>query len=207
MEASPLWRWLRIFGLAIAFVFLLGTTAGFTIAWLKRGDGLDLGQTATLVAIGIGLLGCGWLLVRQVQAGRSEYPLTSTERLNRKLTVASGALGGAIALILGFAGSRGAAGGDVFSNAPIAPTVAILLILMMGVLLPAITVYWHRIIDEQEAAAYKSGALVGLYVYAIGTPVWWLAWRGGFVPAPNAFIIYFATIFALGGVWIWKKYR
>jgi hypothetical protein len=33
------------------------------------------------------------------------------------------------------------------------------------------------------------------------------AWRGGFVPEPNGFIIYYATITTLSLVWAWKKYR
>ena len=51
------------------------------------------------------------------------------------------------------------------------------------ILLPlpgCISLYWHlHVADEQEAAAYSRGALLGIYVFWIGAPVWWLLWRGG----------------------------
>jgi hypothetical protein len=96
----------------------------------------------------------------------------------------------------------------LLSNEPLQPTVAIVLLVLMGVVLPIISYVWHRsAVDEQEVAAYKDGALWGLNVFMLGTPIWWIAWRGGFVPAPDMIFIYFATVFVMGAVWMWKKYR
>ena len=152
------------------------------------------------------LLGTGFLLVRQLKAQTGEDPLTHKERLNRNLLIVSGLLGGATSLAMAFAVEGGLESGAL-SNEPLPPVVAVLLILVLGVLVPVISFFWHRIIDEQEADAYKTGAVYAFYVFGIGAPVWWLAWRGGFVPPPDGFIIYFATVFTLGAVWLWKKYR
>jgi hypothetical protein len=93
------------------------------------------------------------------------------------------------------------------SNAPLPPGFALALVLIIGVLLPAVSIYWHRhATDEVEADAYKVGALYALNVYMIGAPVWWLLWRGGLAPAPDGTIIYFGIVATMGVIWIRKKY-
>jgi drug/metabolite transporter (DMT)-like permease len=149
-------------------------------------------------------LGCGLLLVREVRQVGGD-PLTRQERLNRNLQIIAGLLGFVLALTIDLIG--GSAEDGALSSDPLPPTAAILLILVLGVLVPAISIYWHRIIDEQEADASKTGALFAFYFFGIGAPLWWLAWRGGFAPPPNGFTIYFATMTVMGVVWLWKKYR
>jgi len=199
---STLWRRVRITALIVVLLFLSMMALGFTVAKLRHGYGLTTTNVIEITLVALAMLGCGWLLVRQVRAPTGEDPLTRQERLNRNVSVASGVVGFALVVAMSLAdGGKGA-----FSNDPLPPAAAILLILVTGVLVPAISLYWHRIIDEQEADATKTGALGALYVFAIGAPVWWLAWRGGFVPPPDGFIIYFATLTVVGAVWLWKKY-
>ena len=200
------WRPLRIVALSTVLVGLSGGALGYSVAVMRHED---FPTTTHLIAIGLfalALLGCGWLLVRQIRAPTGEDPLTRQERLNRNLLVISALVGVVIALVMSLAEVE--SGGDGFlSNDPLPPVVAILLILVTGLLVPAISIYWQRIIDEQEADATKTGALFALYTYAIGAPVWWLAWRGGFVAPPDGFIIYFATMIVMCAIWLWKKYR
>ena len=203
--ASRFGRSARIAGLTAALLFLVAVGIGFT-AGAARHDGFSRTDVIVLGSIMLLLLGAGFLLVRQLKSQTGEDPLTPKERTNRNLLIVSGLLGGATSLALAFAVEGGLERGAL-SNAPLPPGVAILLILVIGVLVPALSLYWHRVIDEQEADAYKTGAVYAFYVFGIGAPVWWLAWRGGFVPAPNGFVIYFATVFILGVVWLWKKYR
>ena len=40
--ASPVWRWLRIVGLSLVAVFLVGVASGFVAAHVERGGGIDL---------------------------------------------------------------------------------------------------------------------------------------------------------------------
>lgn len=205
--ARRLWRWLRLAGLALATIFLFGIAAGFSAAHFERHDGISTRFVAILGAVALAIIGCGWLLVRELRASTGEEPLLPGERMNRNILFGSGILGGVIAIVLMLAGGGPAEGGGILSNEPLPSGVALMLVLVIGLVLPAISIYWQRIVDEQEADAYKTGALYGLYVYMIGAPVWWLLWRGGLAPAPNGFLIYFATIFVVGGVWVWKKYR
>lgn len=203
--ASRFGRSARIAGLTAVLLFLVAVGIGFT-AGATQHAGLSRTDVIVLGSIALMLLGTGFLLVRQLKSQTSEDPLTSQERLNRNLVIVSGLIGGATSLALAFAVDGGLERGAL-SNEPLPRGVAVLLIVVIGVLVPALSLYWHRVIDEQEADAYKTGAVYAFYVFGIGTPVWWLAWRGGFVPPPNGFIIYFATVLILGVVWLWKKYR
>ncbi|MFN3726058.1 MAG: hypothetical protein ACK4SZ_07105 [Allosphingosinicella sp.] len=206
--ASRFWRWLRIVGLSLVAVFLVGVAGGFAAAHLERGEGLGLVAIAFLAADALLLAGCVWLIVRDVRRPTGEEPLTKKERLNRNLLIGSGALGGVMGVLVMLASNQDLAKASVFSDAPLPAGVALLMVLVLGLVVPAISIYWHRsAVDEQEADAYKTGALWGMYVFMIGAPLWWFAWRGGFAPEPNGILIYFATITTMGVIWIWKKYR
>jgi hypothetical protein len=134
--------------------------------------------------------------------------LTRKERLNRNILFLCAALGGVMGLGMSLAGDGGLAdGGGLFSNAPLPTWLAVVLVLIIGLVVPIISFFWHRTVDEQEADAYKTGALWAFYVYGVGAPIWWLSWRGGFAPEPSGIAIYFATMLTVLIVWTWKKYR
>ena len=205
---STFWRILRLLGLAFAIAMLLGVAAGFSMAMVHNGKGLTLKAVVVFSLVAVGLAGCIWLVRRDVRQARGGYPLTARERINRNIIIGCGLLGLVTAALLVSAGGDITGGPrEIFSNDPLPPLIAAVLVLCIGVLLPAVTIYWHKIIDEQEADAYKSGAVVALYLYAIGSPTWWLAWRGGFAPEPDPFIIYYAVATTVGVIWLWKKYR
>lgn len=205
---SRFWKFLRIVGLSLALVFLMGVAAGFLASHLERHGGIDALAVAFLGALALVTIACGWLMLREIRKPTGEEPLTPKERLNRNILIGCGLLGGIMGVVMAVSGDGGLANGTgVFSNEPLPAGVAIVLVLIVGVLVPAISIYWHRLVDEQEADAYKTGALFAFYVYALGAPLWWLAWRGGFAPSPNGFVIYFATMLTVGSIWLWKKYR
>ena len=198
------WRRVRIVALSLALFFLTTLALGFVIAVLHRGEELTTTRGIAFAIVAVALLGCGWLLVRQIRTLRADDPLTPQERLNRNILIFAGVLGGVLSVVMSLVVEGGS---GAISNEPLPPAAAIFLILVVGVVVPAMSLDWHRIIDEQEADATKTGALFGVYTYGIGAPVWWLAWRGGFVPPPDGFIIYFATLGVMAAVWLWKKYR
>lgn len=209
--ASRFWRWLKLTGLGVAAVFLVGVGGGFLAAHMEKGGDLGLFPVAFLAAVALLLAGCIWLIRRNVSKPTGEEPLTAKERLNHNILLISGAIGGVMGVAMVLA--TWASGDKIdafaaFSDSPLPTGVALLFVLVIGLLVPALSVYWHRAaVDEQEADAYKTGALWGLYVFMIGAPVWWFAWRGGFAPEPNGILIYFATITTVGVIWMWKKYR
>lgn len=198
------WRRARIVVVSLVTLLLCAMAAGWTLAKLQYGHALTKNDLVEVTVVSLALLGCGLLLVRDVKQLRKD-PLRRQERVNRNLLIMAGMLGAVLAVTMILAG--GSPGDGALSNEPLPPVAAILLILVLGVLVPALSFYWHRIIDEQEADASKTGALFAFNAYAIGAPVWWLAWRGGFVPPPDGFIIYFATTAVMTLVWLWKKYR
>lgn len=204
---SRFWRWLLIGGLGLVTLFLVGVTAGFVAAHVE--DGHSFGTKGALILAGIlvAVLACVWLLVRTIRAPTGEEPLTRKERLNRNLLVVSGLTGGVMGVMVMLAGGS-VDQAALFTSTPLPPVIAAIMVLVIGLIVPAISIYWHRAaVDEQEADAYKTGALYAIYVYMLGAPVWWFAWRGGFVSEPNGIVIYFLTIVTLGAVWLWKKYR
>ena len=205
--ASRLGRFGRIVGLGTATIFLVGVAAGFVAVHVEEGGPMTTLGALILAGIVVAAVGCAWLLVRTMRMPTGEAPLTRKERLNRNLLIASGLTGGLMAALVMIGGGR-VDQAALFTSAPLPPTIALIMVVVLGVLVPALSFYWHRdAVDEQEADAYKTGALYAIYVYMIGGPVWWFAWRGGFVPAPNGVALYFLTITTLGAVWVWKKYR
>ena len=208
-SGHPLWRVIRIALLGLVAVFLVGVAFGFVQAHMERGSGLSAYFVGILAAVLLFAVASLWLVKREFNRSSQQEPLTAKERLNRNILIACGIMGGVIGVSLAVAGGTDIAkGGGPFSSDPLPTGLAIVLVIAIGVLLPAIALYWHRFaIDEQEADAYKSGAVAALYVYMIGAPVWWFAWRGGFAPEPNGVVIYMAIVTVVGVVWLWKKYR
>lgn len=62
-----------------------------------------------------------------------------------------------------------------------------------------------RAMDEVEIRDNLVGGIGGLYVYVIGFPTWWLLWRGGAAPAPNAWVIYLSSLGVAALVYIWRR--
>ena len=190
-----------------------GVITGFIAGHQEHGGGAMSGRDLLILAVaGLFVLGClygGWRAVRSLRAASAaDGPPTPREGRYRLVMVLAGLLGGAIGLILML--QDDALGGTPLSllNGPLSPGVAIVLALLVGVLLPALSIYWHvRAIDEQEAAAYNKGALFAMYAYWVGAPVWWLLWRGGLVAAPDGVLIYVATAVIATVIWFWAKYR
>ena len=130
------------------------------------------------------------------------------EKVYNRFLVGSFLFGGATGLALALTGSFDAPETSLMSNAAMSPVLAIILSIAIGVILPAITLYWHRhAVDEQEEAAYRFGALIAIYAFWFIAPAWWFLWRGGMLPEVNGVTLYFITMFVALAVWFWKKYR
>jgi predicted membrane protein len=203
LPPSPFWRLLRIVLLSLLVIFLGGVAAGFTAAYLEDGGGFEAKPMAILGTMVLLFAGCAWLLVRMVRKPTGEEPLTRKERANRNLLLASFVLGLAMSFaVLTLGGTN-----SLLTNDPLPAWLAAGLIGTFCLFVPALSFAWKRTVDEQEKDAYKTGALQALNVYGVGVPIWWIGWRGGFLPEPNGIIIYLVTLFVFCLVWGWKKYR
>lgn len=189
-------------------LFCLGATVGALIAYNEKGGPLSLAMIGVLAVLASAIIGLAFVIARAIRQQRAdEEPLSKREKLNQRIMVACGAVGGLIGVALAVPALEQGDFAGVFSGSPISPAIAVPIAIFWGLVMPLISVFWHRkAIDEQEAAAYRDGALMAVYIFWYGAPVWWLLWRGGLVIAPHGPTIYMATIFAALVVWFGKKY-
>lgn len=201
-----LWRWVRIVSLSIAVLFVAAYAAGYTAGFVSRGGTMSIRAASTLGVCVLLILGGSWLIRREFRNRPKTAPLTAKERLNRNFMIGSVVTGGIMGGVIA-AASGDLANSSVLSDAPLPPALAMAMVLTIGVLCPIMSIYWHRrVVDEQEAEAYKVGAMWGLYVFVFLGPVWWFAWRGGFVSEPDGPTLYFLVMATVGAIWLWKKY-
>jgi hypothetical protein len=199
---ATLGRVALLIGSLIGALFGCGVIAGIFAGHAERGGGaMSATLIASLAVAAVLAALCGYFAYRGLRAVGASAP---RDRRNALTLIVAGALGGVIAVVMLMAGPSP----TMFGNDPIPARYAIILALMIGVLLPVISIYWHlRVVDEQEAAAYNKGTLLAMYAFWIGAPVWWLLWRGGLAPAPDGIAICFTTLIVAGIVWLWAKYR
>jgi len=191
----------------------VGFLTGFLAAYNQDPDGtLSPRDIAFLAAGALFVLGClygAWRAIRSLRAADvAAGPRTPREGRNRRVMAIAALLGGAISLVLVLHHDAPASSPLALLDGPLTPAVAIVLALLVGVLVSALSIYWYlRVIDEQEAAAYNKGALIAMHTFWIGAPVWWLLWKGGLVPAPDGMLIYLTTAIVATVTWLWAKYR
>lgn len=194
---------------AIVVAMLGPMIVGFLSGHRDHGGPMSPAGMAVLAIMAVGLVGGAVALFRfRHLAMPNSAAKAPSERANHRLIAWTGALGGVIGLAMAIATSQGAGPGerlDILSGA-IPGWFAVLIAFLWGVVLSAMTWRWHRVIDEHEREAYRDGAVAGYYVMAIGAPVWWFLWRGGLLPAVDAFWLFMAVMIASGGVWMWRKY-
>jgi Kef-type K+ transport system membrane component KefB len=194
----------------LGIVMTAGAIAGF-LAEHQTNGGSALSVTAisaltTFAAIIICLAYAIWRNARMLKL--SGELMTRRDKLYNRILAACAVSGGLIGLVLVISGDLSTQNPDMFSSDPISPAAAIGLAFLIGILLPLLSWYWHmRVIDEQEAQAYRSGALMAMYAFWFIAPIWWLLWRGGFVAEPNGIALYLMTTFIALIVWFREKYQ
>jgi len=194
----------------IALIFGVGMIAGLLSAHWERGGAIDARLISILICVALAMAGIALLMWRQMRAAvRSDQALNPRERRNRLVLTIAMAVGAAIGFMLALSGGLDGGPGPIsLSDAPLPPSVAVGLAAIVAIALPLLSYYWHRrVADELEAAAYREGALMGLYTFWVGAPTWWLLWRGGLVPPPDGVVIYLVVTFVAGVVWLRAKYR
>jgi len=203
---------LRILGMILCgfgIIMLLGAITGFLSAHMEEGGSAlnttDYAILAAFISVTLVLAFAIWRLFRQMK--RSDQKVPHREKVYNRFLIGSFIFGGVTGLILALTGSFDETEAGLISNDAMSPMLAIILSIALGVIVPAITFYWHKnLVDEQEEAAYRFGALIAMYAFWFIAPVWWFLWRGGILPAIDGIVLYFITIFVVLIVWFWKKY-
>lgn len=213
-EAPAPRTWPSVLGLFVsgfALIFMTGVGIGFLNAHQDAGGGGStkfwLVVIGVLIAVGAALLST-MHYARKIWSNAASGPLTKRERRNRIVTMACLLVGGLTGVAMAINDNDPSPRLGLFSDSPISPTLAIILAIFLGIIMPAIMVYWYRhAVDEQEIAAYKEGGYIAATAYIVILPIWWFLWRGGLMPAINGIAVYFTFNFVWLGVWMWKKYR
>lgn len=208
-EQSTPWRsTMRVlgsFGLLVVFAFLLGVIVGASEALAE--DGADPSYRVFKIAVAfLGAAGCIWgvLRLKAWQWGDPNEPISPKTHKAYNLLLGSGLIGGVLGLFLAI-GTEDPR--ELLSNGPMSLALVIPSLAVWLVIVPVISWHWHRNIDEHERDAYQTGGLIALYLYIFLAPAWWLAARGGLVPAPDSMVLYLIVLTVWGVGWFWRRYR
>ncbi|MGB7653881.1 MAG: hypothetical protein WBL74_00225 [Novosphingobium sp.] len=199
--------------IGLGAIFVAGVFTGLLVRMAERGT---FDAKGVLIAAGLLALFAvlGWIMVRLYKAHglpRSE-PIGPSERKIRSIwmfTFSIGAIGGALSLLLarplGFDSASGMIDA-LFSNAPMPPLLAALLLALLACT-TAITIAYYRLIDEHEVAAQQYASNVSFNAYALIMVAWWLAAKGGFAAPLDAGAVFAITMAVWMVVWLWRRYR
>jgi hypothetical protein len=194
---------------ALGMIFVGGAITGFLVEHRDQGGGaLDAAAIAVLAVLVMTIGALGFAVWRLAQGIRtSAEPMTRRETRSNRFLIGSAVVGLFAGMALVIAGDFGGGDPSPFSDAPIPAATAVALAALFAIGMPVLSWYWHmHVIDEQEAEAYRSGALIAAYAFWIVAPVWWLLWRGGLLPAVDGVAIYLGTIIIASIIWFWKKF-
>lgn len=198
-------RIVSLVGGGTLMIFSLGVVAGYTKAALAKGT---LGWKAAVVfTIAGALFACGLWLVRRSLANRG-LARSPKMREYQIVVIATAFFGGIVGMLMqiGSSGDDHNALSGLSYNAPLSPLVSVIILGSLP-LLAWLYYRWHKTADEHEQAAYNFGAVLGIYTYFFASVGWWVAWRGGYLPEPNGFAIFWAVIIVWSIGWLWHRFR
>jgi hypothetical protein len=191
-----------LFVSVVAGAFTLGTMAAAVTDFPPSDTGIAIIAVGLIVCVA-----CAWGLFRLKPWPPQDELVAPSQRKARNMLLLCGAVGGILGAILSLGMFRGEGLMFAFSNAPLAPLEAIVILVVWLSVVPALSWIWWRNIDEHEAQAYNFGAIIALHLYYLGLPAWWIGWRGGFLPEPRHMLIFLAVTVAWGLGWAWRRYR
>lgn len=163
---------------------------------------LTWAHVATFLLIGLGAL---WGVIRLKPWARREQLSPSMRRTNALFGL-SGLIATASCLAVIFGTQSKGNHFTPFTNAPLTLWVALFAIITW-IVSWVVAWWWYASADEHEQRASDVGLLFGGFLFAVVTPVWWVAARAGLAPQPNAMILWLGLnmIWTIG--WMWRRNR
>jgi hypothetical protein len=192
--------------LGLLLLLSIGAIGGAAAAWIKSPENWGAAVLAMAGAVLIGAAATLGLLKLKPWAGSGE-PISPGTRKANNLLLLSGFIGGVLGAVLSLSMISLDDPLALFSNSPMPRAVVIPSIAVWLLIVPLISWQWHLSVDEHEEQSYQFGGLAALYLYSFLTPAWWLAARGGLLPAPDAMIIFMGVMLVWGIGWFWRRYR
>ncbi len=198
----------------LAFAALLGFSSIALIIKTQRAydfRGLYYWKTLALLAANLvvlaGAVWGAWALKPWTRMKGSSEPVSPSTRRTQQLFGLSGVVGVLAVAALTFGAQDSDGKSAVWSNSPnLSPGFAVAAI-VIWLLSVAIAWWWYHSADEHERRANDVGFLAGGGLFMAAAPVWWIASRAGLAPPPDAMILWYATIVAMGIGWWWYRSR
>jgi xanthosine utilization system XapX-like protein len=204
---------------ALALLYLLGivVVAGFSasanigkvLVATKTLSGPWAWQTvcafASNLVIGVGAIWGLWWLKPWKELKGSGEPLSPSTRKAKKLLVLATIVCAVSPLALFFGTFSKAHPSAFFSNSPVPLWIAIVTIgsWLLG---QAINKWWwYFSADEHEQKADDFGNLLGWAVFMVVTPAWWVAARAGWLPQPNAMLLWVVALAFSATGYFWRR--
>jgi hypothetical protein len=72
--------------------------------------------------------------------------------------------------------------------------------------MPLVIVGYRYNLDEVMREANNFGFSVGFQFFPCLAPIWWMAWRGGFLPQPDIMITLVASLVVALLANLWKRF-
>ncbi|WP_369025276.1 hypothetical protein [Qipengyuania sp. RANM35] len=94
---------------------------------------------------------------------------------------------------------------DLFSNAALPGSVVLPMLAVWCIAIPLLIFLVRRNSDDFMRSANDFGFMVGGQLFYFVAPVWWLAWRGGFLPRPDVMILFIVTLVGVNLANLWKR--
>ena len=161
---------------------------------------------AVFVAVAAVAAGAIWVAF----LNRTVFALPASPRMRKSRILLYGCLVVGLVTGMGLALAEGPDAADMgtllSSTAPISPTAALILFAALVVSM-VLSLRWRMLLDEHERAAYDFGAVAALYVYFLASTGWWLLARGGWVPAPDGYVIFWLVMIVWTIGWMIRRYR
>jgi len=195
--------YLHLLGWSLVFSFTLIAliVVGLAVAhYLNEPEANDF----WIMVIGLPLVLAGsyvsWRWMPDFTKGEPDTP---RGRRIRWTLIACGVVGGIASVPL--IDTQGG-GSLLFGNGPVPASSALLTAAIWGLLLPVLIVTYRRNADEVTREANNFGFSVGFQAFGFAAPLWWMGWRGGFLPAPDVMILFVATLVVATLANIWKQF-
>jgi hypothetical protein len=185
-------------------VFSIGVIAGAAKAVLEHGVLKPRSFGVLALALG-GVALTGWASWKLSAHWRRPEQSRYERRYVRAMLVLA-LIGLPLGMMLRFFASPN----DLLSNAPLAPSVAVLASALLVLLLGLSLVIYHRAIDDFEQQAYLWANSLAFYFIMLALPAAWLLARGGLIPPVgigSALLILAAALVINASVWAWLKFR
>jgi hypothetical protein len=202
LSMSRYWLHLVAWSMLLAaalIAFALAMAAGAKL--LDNGDATDLTVFAISLPLSLGLIYPLWRWVPDFAMGE---PNTARGNRLRLLVLGVGLVGGAVAVPILLASEST----DIlvlYSNSALSTQPAMIAVAIWALAVPVLILVGRKNADEHALAAGDYGMAMGFTFFVYITPMWWMSWRAGLMPEPDAMILLIGTLIVSTIVNLWKR--